>query len=40
MLAAVNPATVADPINTLIIVAINHAKINGDIEEPFKSSPI
>ena len=38
--AAVNPATVADPTQTLRMVAINHAKISGDMLEFFNKSPI
>ena len=38
--AAVKPATVADPTQTLITVAINQAKIKGDICVPFNNAPI
>ena len=38
--AAVKPATVADPTQTLITVAINHANINGDTKDPSSKDPI
>ena len=38
--AAVKPATVAEPTQTLITVAINHANINGDTKDPSSKDPI
>jgi len=40
MPAAVRPATVADPTHTRITVAINQAKIKGEMVEPLSKLPI
>ncbi len=38
--AAVSPATVAEPTQTRITVAMSHANIKGEIAEPWSISPM